>query len=79
MTYAGLGTPLVLLSVWLYNRPSVSLIGICRLTDSGTLTRCEITTFEPEPALDLPFDNDRRVQRVIMKVFIPIFRVKVLF
>jgi Repair protein Rad1/Rec1/Rad17 len=41
-----------------------------RLTDSGTLTRCEITTYEPEPNLDLPFDNERRAQRLIMKVHI---------
>jgi hypothetical protein len=35
------------------------------------LTRCEVTTFEPEPLLDLPFDDKRRVQKLLMKVHYP--------
>lgn len=32
------------------------------------MTRCEIVTYEPEPLMELPFDNDTIVQKMIMKV-----------
>ncbi|RUS30811.1 cell cycle checkpoint protein RAD1-like protein [Jimgerdemannia flammicorona] len=46
--------------------------GICRfghvrLEDSGVITLCKITTFEPEPELDFDFNSTPSVQRVIMK------------
>ena len=32
------------------------------------MTRCELTTYEPEGLLDLSFVDQERVQRLIMKV-----------
>ncbi|RUP48289.1 repair protein Rad1/Rec1/Rad17-domain-containing protein [Jimgerdemannia flammicorona] len=37
------------------------------LEDSGVITLCKITTFEPEPELDFDFNSTPSVQRVIMK------------
>ncbi|GAA5920386.1 hypothetical protein JCM1841_003367 [Sporobolomyces salmonicolor] len=37
------------------------------LEESGTVTRCELTTYEPEGLLDLAFEDADRVQRLIMK------------
>ncbi|KAG2020730.1 hypothetical protein CC2G_006038 [Coprinopsis cinerea AmutBmut pab1-1] len=34
---------------------------------SGPTTTCEITTYDPEPHLDLDFDNDRLVLKIILK------------
>ncbi|KAF8626289.1 hypothetical protein AX15_004960 [Amanita polypyramis BW_CC] len=34
---------------------------------SGPTTTCEITTFEPEPMLDLEFDNSRLLLKIILK------------
>ncbi|CAE6410494.1 unnamed protein product [Rhizoctonia solani] len=35
---------------------------------SGPKTTCEVTTLEPEPNLELPFDDDEKVVKLIMKV-----------
>lgn len=44
-----------------------------RLEESGILTRCEITTYEPDELMDLPFDDEAKIQKLIMKVrFLPI-------
>ncbi|CEQ40850.1 SPOSA6832_02507 [Sporobolomyces salmonicolor] len=37
------------------------------LEESGTVTRCELTTYEPDGLLDLAFEDADRVQRLIMK------------
>ncbi|KAM0787227.1 hypothetical protein ACM66B_006465 [Microbotryomycetes sp. NB124-2] len=37
------------------------------LEEGGIVTRCEITTYEPDPHMDIAFDDDRRVQKLIMK------------
>ncbi|GAA5858210.1 hypothetical protein JCM8547_005692 [Rhodosporidiobolus lusitaniae] len=37
------------------------------LEESGIVTRCELTTYEPDGLLDLAFPNDERVVRLIMK------------
>ncbi|GAA6009870.1 hypothetical protein JCM10207_002140 [Rhodosporidiobolus poonsookiae] len=37
------------------------------LEESGIVTRCELTTYEPEGLLDLAFPDDDRVVRLIMK------------
>ncbi|KAG8734478.1 ssDNA endodeoxyribonuclease [Ceratobasidium sp. 428] len=34
---------------------------------SGPKTTCEVTTLEPEPNLELPFDDDEKVVKLIMK------------
>lgn len=39
-----------------------------RLEEGGIVTRCELTTYEPEGLLDLTFIDQERVQRLIMKV-----------
>lgn len=39
-----------------------------RLEESGIVTRCEITTYEPDTLMDLSFDDETRVQKLIMKV-----------
>lgn len=60
MSFAGAGYPLTLL---MFVAP-VSLVG-CELTidfraedSTGPTTTCEITTFDPEPSLELPFDSE---------------------
>ncbi|KAF9444331.1 Rad1-domain-containing protein [Macrolepiota fuliginosa MF-IS2] len=52
MTYAGGGYPLTLLIAE---------------DASGPTTTCEISTYEPEPQLDLDFDNDRMILKIILK------------
>ncbi|KAG6813344.1 hypothetical protein H0H92_011892 [Tricholoma furcatifolium] len=52
MTYAGPGSPLILLLAE---------------DATGPTTTCEITTFEFEPHLELPFDASRIVLKVILK------------
>jgi hypothetical protein len=48
----------------------------CRLEDDGMVTRCEMTTYEPELLMALTFDDRAKVQKVIMKVrFIDFIRV----
>ena len=42
-----------------------------RLEESGIVTRCEITTYEPDALMDLPFDDELKVQKLIMKVRVP--------
>ncbi|KAM0747330.1 Rad1-domain-containing protein [Meredithblackwellia eburnea MCA 4105] len=37
------------------------------LEESGILTRCEITTYEPDPLMELPFDDESKIQKLIMK------------
>jgi hypothetical protein len=37
------------------------------LEEGGIVTRCEIITLDPEPMLDLPFEDEQRVVKVIMK------------
>ncbi|TFK34832.1 Rad1/Rec1/Rad17 [Crucibulum laeve] len=52
MSYAGSGYPLTLLIAE---------------DASGPTTTCEITTYEPEPHLELEFDNTRMVLKIILK------------
>lgn len=52
MSYAGNGHPLTLLLAE---------------DATGPTTTCEITTFEPEPQLELPFDAKRAVLKIILK------------
>ncbi|GAA5957389.1 hypothetical protein JCM8115_006975 [Rhodotorula mucilaginosa] len=37
------------------------------LEESGIVTRCEITTYEPEGLLDLAFNDEDKIQRLIIK------------
>ncbi|GAA6030484.1 hypothetical protein JCM8097_006170 [Rhodosporidiobolus ruineniae] len=37
------------------------------LEESGIVTRCELTTYEPDGLLDLAFPDDERVVRLVMK------------
>lgn len=42
-----------------------------RLTEDGILTRCELTTYDPDAQMmGLQFDDDSKVQKLIMKVSI---------
>lgn len=52
LSYAGSGHPLTL---WLAE------------DSSGPTTTCEIVTFDPEPFIELPFDGDRTVLKIIFK------------
>ncbi|KAI0687178.1 Rad1/Rec1/Rad17 [Cytidiella melzeri] len=52
LSYAGAGYPLTLL--------------IAEEADGPTAT-CEVTTFDPEPRLELPFDSDQTALRIILK------------
>ncbi|TFK72220.1 Rad1-domain-containing protein [Pluteus cervinus] len=52
MTYNGSGYPLTLLLAE---------------DSSGPTTTCEITTFDPEPHLELEFDNDQLILKIILK------------
>jgi cell cycle checkpoint protein len=38
------------------------------LEEGGIVTRCELSTYVADELMDLPFHNDSRVQKVIMKV-----------
>lgn len=72
LSYAGRGEPLVMLCVALSVRTRTA--GECsrsrthRLEEGGIVTRCEITTYEPEGLLDLTFQDEEKVQRLIIKV-----------
>lgn len=81
ISYAGHGEPLVMLygpSPLLDSAPlCVQLTTVerhsgspprLRLEESGIVTRCEITTYEPEGLLDLAFHDEEKVQRLIIKV-----------
>ncbi|KAK4698220.1 cell cycle checkpoint protein, partial [Phenoliferia sp. Uapishka_3] len=48
------------------------------LEESGIVTRCEITTYEPDTLMDLSFDDDARVLKLIMKVSTPLFLLRYL-
>ncbi|RDB24017.1 Cell cycle checkpoint protein RAD1 [Hypsizygus marmoreus] len=52
LTYAGAGYPLTLLLAE---------------DATGPTTTCEITTFDPEPHLELDFDNSKMVLKIILK------------
>ncbi|KAF7359202.1 Cell cycle checkpoint protein RAD1 [Mycena sanguinolenta] len=52
MSYAGSGCPLTLLIAE---------------DAAGPTTTCEITTYEPEPHLQLPFESERMVLKIILK------------
>ena len=39
-----------------------------RLEENGVVTRCEITTFEAGDVFELPYDDDERVQKLILNV-----------
>ncbi|KAI0320312.1 Rad1/Rec1/Rad17 [Amylostereum chailletii] len=52
MSYAGDGHPLTL---------------IIAEDTSGPTARCEVTTYDAEPQLDLPFDSDETVLKIILK------------
>ncbi|KAG5642405.1 hypothetical protein DXG03_002837 [Asterophora parasitica] len=52
MTYAGSGNPLTLLLAE---------------DATGPTTSCEITTYDPEPHLELDFDNSKMVLKIILK------------
>lgn len=38
-----------------------------RLEEDGMITQCELTTYEPDPLMELAFDDAGKVQKVIMK------------
>jgi len=52
MSYAGAGHPLTLLLAQ---------------DASGPKTACHLTTLEPEEQIELPFDDDKKIVRIIMK------------
>ena len=72
LSYAGHGEPLVMLYVMFPMRSSTTGLlvtdYVCRLEESGIVTRCEITTYEPEGLLDLAFNDEDKIQRLIIKV-----------
>ena len=37
------------------------------LEESGIITTCELTVYEPEPLADIPFDKQALVQKIIMR------------
>ena len=39
-----------------------------RLEEIGVVTRCEITTFSSGEIYDLPYDDDEKVQKLILAV-----------
>jgi cell cycle checkpoint protein len=83
ISYKGLGEPLVMLFVlfpFSLFPLLVSSFGVLRtdrlfllrsLEESGIVTRCELTTYEPDGLLDLAFPDDERIVRLIMKVRFP--------
>ncbi|KAK2460638.1 hypothetical protein APHAL10511_007108 [Amanita phalloides] len=50
-----------------YAGPGYPLTFILAEDASGPTTTCEITTFEPEPMLDLEFDNSKLLLKIILK------------
>lgn len=38
------------------------------LEENGIVTRCEITTFDSSEVYDLPYDDEERVQKLILNV-----------
>lgn len=39
-----------------------------RLAEGGIVTRCEMTTYDPDELMDLAFEDEFKVQKLIMKV-----------
>jgi cell cycle checkpoint protein len=72
LSYTGRGEPLVMLCVRDDPRDVRAYLcsqePSCRLEEGGIVTRCEITTYEPEGLLDLTFQDEDKVQRLIIKV-----------
>lgn len=72
LSYAGHGEPLVMLYVHFLCVPLTTSSHVTdyvrRLEESGIVTRCEITTYEPEGLLDLAFNDEDKIQRLIIKV-----------
>ena len=48
-----------------YERPGAPLC--IDLEESGITTTCELTTYEPDPVPDIPFDQQSLVQKIIMQ------------
>lgn len=66
LSYTGLGDPLVLVLALTFS--FAEPYSCCsRLEESGVVTRCELTTFEPDSMLDIQFDDARAVQKLIVK------------
>ncbi|KAG9318174.1 Rad1/Rec1/Rad17 [Chiua virens] len=51
----------------LYAGPGYPLTLLLAEDSSGPTTTCEITTFDPEPNIELPFDGDQTVLKIIFK------------
>ncbi|KAF8556927.1 Rad1-domain-containing protein [Imleria badia] len=50
-----------------YVGPGYPLTLLLAEDSSGPTTTCEITTFDPEPNIELPFDGDQTVLKIIFK------------
>ncbi|EIW85499.1 Rad1-domain-containing protein [Coniophora puteana RWD-64-598 SS2] len=50
-----------------YGGPGYPLALLLAEDASGPTTTCEIATFDPEPGVDLPFDGERTVLKIIFK------------
>ncbi|KAF9228751.1 Rad1-domain-containing protein [Gyrodon lividus] len=50
-----------------YGGPGYPLTLLLAEDSSGPTTTCEISTFDPEPNIDLPFDGDQTVLKIIFK------------
>lgn len=44
---------------------------VLALVEGGMVTRCDLTTYEPDELMELPFDDTERVQKLIIKVSPP--------
>lgn len=38
------------------------------LAENGIVTQCEMTTYDPDELMDLAFEDEFKVQKLIMKV-----------
>ena len=61
---------------WPLSRIATALLadahdGAHSLEEDDIVTTCEITTYDPEPSMELAFDESERVQKLIMKVRVP--------
>ncbi|KAH7927051.1 Rad1-domain-containing protein [Leucogyrophana mollusca] len=50
-----------------YGGPGYPLTLLLAEDSTGPTTTCEISTFDPEPNIELPFDGDRTVLKIIFK------------
>lgn len=67
LEYQAPGEPLLLLYAGVQILMSPRADQINRLSEGGVVTRCELVTYEPDDILDLGFEEDANIARIIMK------------